>query len=69
MKEINSNHTCFNCSKNINWRSTIFNGSHTGVGRFSDSSDATIYYIDENAVEVVLTCPKCKNKNKFQYKL
>lgn len=69
MREIKGTHDCFNCSRLFKWRSPIFEGQYTGISSFSDSVEATVYFIAKKSLEVSVTCPKCRNKNKFVHEL
>jgi len=72
MEEIRGNNSCFHCGNNINWEARlnvpngvpfILNGAQADLiakGNLMTTNGKQTQF------DVIVTCPKCKVKNKFE---
>lgn len=68
MKTIQSTHECFNCKNKFKWQADLFNGNRSGsISTNFGNQFATVCFVEKEKLEVLVSCPKCSNKNKFYY--
>lgn len=69
MKKFEGNHTCFECDKSFKWLKRQINRMTDGIYTVysNDEIDVDITIIDKGKYEIVVICPHCKMKNKFEF--